>query len=198
MTFANGLHASCKLMPFFDLFPCQMISLLFLHPIADFWPMRGRIPGVEKAFREQPVDGRHGDSSPCGKLRGREGFALPQSSHRLEAPFLRRPAPLPYELGTPFTLFSQFAEEGVDASRSEAGPMVLGGASESGENTLLNPFAKETGTDTEEASHGGKWPDASRFRAQGTFDTRAPLQNSPYGRRVPQKVEKSQTSPILR
>ena len=198
MTFANGLHSSCGLMPFFCHFPCQIISSLFLHPSADFWPMRGRIPGVQRAFREQPMDGRHGDSSPCGKLCRREGFALPQSSPRFEAPFLRGPTPIRHELDAPFTLFSQFAEEGVDASRSEAGPMVLGGASESGENTLLNPFAKETGTDTEEASDGGKWPDASRFRAQSPFDPRAPLQNSPHSRRVPQKVEKSQTSPILR
>jgi hypothetical protein len=144
------------------------------------------------------MDGRHSNVSPFGELGRREGLALSQASPRLDAPFLRGPAPLRHELDAPFTLFSQFAKEGVDASRSEAGPMVLGGATESGKKTPLHPFAKETGTDTEKVGYGGKWPDASRFGAQGAFDPRAPFHDSAHRWRVPQKLENSQTSPILR
>jgi hypothetical protein len=196
--FANALHASCKLLPFFGLFPCQAISSFFFHPSADFWPVGSRVPRDQNAVREQTADGRDRNSSPCGKLDRREGFALLQPGLGFPALSLRGTGAFAKQCDSSFRFRGQGSEKPVDRPCGEAGPMVLARAPKSGEKTPVHPFTKETGTDPEEASHGGKWPDASRFRAQSVFDTRAPLQNSPHRRRVFQKVEKPQTSLVLR
>jgi hypothetical protein len=143
------------------------------------------------------VDGRHSDSSPCGKLGRREGFARLQLCLGCPALFLGGARALAKQFDSRLRFRGHGSEKPADRPFSETGPMVLGGASESGEKTPLNPFTKETGTDTEEVSYGGKWPDASRFHAQSAFDPRAPLYHSQRSRRVPQKLENSKTPLVL-